>query len=212
MDAQPEDVDADADDTLGKLLLTLARGWIAHALGGPDVIVPDDPRLLRPGATFVTVTHWSGELHGCIGSLEPRRPLVADVRSNALAAAFLDPRSAPLRARQLRDVCIEISLLGPLSPLAASCEAEALARMRPHVDGIVLSWGPVRGVLLPQVWEKIPDPATFLRALKSKAGLPADFWSDEVELRRFGLVKWREERAARAHAAAHAHPHPSTPS
>ena len=208
MDAQPDL----ADDTLGKVLLALARGWISHALGGPDVIVPDDPRLHRPGATFVTVTHWGGELHGCIGSLEPRRPLVDDVRSNALAAAFLDPRSAPLRARQLRDVGIEISLLGPLSPLGASSEAEAIARMRPHEDGLVLSWGPVRGVLLPQVWEKISDPAAFLRALKAKAGLPADFWSSEVELRRFGLVKWREERNTQARGAAHAHPHPHTPS
>jgi AmmeMemoRadiSam system protein A len=210
MNAQPEVVGPVTDDTLGKLLLTLARGWIGHALGGPDVVIPDDARLLRPGATFVTLTHGGGQLHGCIGSLEPRRPLVADVRSNALAAAFLDPRSAPLRARQLRDVCIEISLLGPLSPLAASSEAEAIALMRPHEDGVVLSWGPVRGVLLPQVWEKIPDPATFLRALKAKAGLPADFWSNEVELRRFGLVKWREER--KAHPKAHAHPHPYTPS
>ncbi len=189
-----------ADDRFGAILLSLSRGWIAHALGGPEPAVPSDPRLERPGATFVTLTTSSGQLHGCIGTLEPRRPLAADVRANALAAAFLDPRSTPLRARQLDDVCIEVSLLGPIKPLGPgvyATEEAAIASLATTRDGIVLAWGPVRGVLLAQVWEKIPDPAAFLRCLKHKAGLPADFWSPDIELRHFELEKWREERPPR---------------
>jgi AmmeMemoRadiSam system protein A len=187
-----------ADASLGDTLLSLARAWIAHEMKGPEVVVPPDSRLDEPGATFVTLTHHhDGRLHGCIGSLEPKRALGADVRANALAAAFLDPRSTPLRASQLHDIRIEVSLLGPLSRVASghfASEEDALGSIRPRVDGLVVSWGPMRGVLLPQVWEKIPDPQTFLACLKQKAGLPADFWSPDLELRRFGLVKWSEPR------------------
>ena len=189
------------DDWLGETLLSLARGWIAHALGGPDVHVPDTADLARPGATFVTLTHTDGALHGCIGSLEPKRALAVDVRANALAAAFLDPRSEPLRAEQLDDVVIEISLLGPLERIPFETEEEAITKIRAGEDGLVLSWGPIRGVLLPQVWERVPDVRTFLAHLKRKAGLSPTFWAEGVELRRFGLQKWREDRQSTAHGA-----------
>lgn len=187
---------AKPEDDFGSTLLTLSRGWIAHALGAPDVHAPDTPAFARPAATFVTITHGDGSLHGCIGSLEPRRPLVVDVRANALAAAFLDPRSEPLRKEQLDSIVIEVSLLGPLEPLHVESEEDAIAKVHAGVDGLVLSWGPIRGVLLPQVWERVPDVRTFLAHLKRKAGLPPTFWAEGVELRRFDLQKWREERHA----------------
>jgi AMMECR1 domain-containing protein len=64
-------------------------------------------------------------------------------------------------------------------------EAEALAAMRPGVDGLVISWRGQRGTLLPQVWQQLPAPAAFLAALKHKAGLRADFWAPDVQLQRF---------------------------
>lgn len=195
---------AASDKDFGKTLLSLARGWIAHALGGPDVHVPDVAAFARNAATFVTLTHADGSLHGCIGSLEPRRPLAADVRANALAAAFLDPRSEPLRKEQLDSIVIEVSILGPLEKIVFTSEQDAISKIRPGEDGLVLSWGPIRGVLLPQVWERVPDVPTFLAHLKRKAGLPVAFWADDVELRRFGLDKWREERPTRR-ASHHAH-------
>jgi len=191
----------DPAEDLGTTLLRLARAWIAHALGGPDVHVPESAALAQPGAAFVTITHADGSLHGCIGSLEPRRPLSVDVRANALAAAFLDPRSEPLRKEQLDGIVIEVSLLGPLEKIDFTSEEDAIAKIRPGEDGLVLSWGPIRGVLLPQVWERVPDVRTFLAHLKRKAGLAPSFWAPDVELRRFGLQKWREER--QAPAAAH---------
>jgi AmmeMemoRadiSam system protein A len=181
-------------DEVGMVLVGLARQWIAHAFGGADVVVPDLPELAQPGAVFVTITHADGSLHGCIGSLEPRRPLAVDVRANALAAAFLDPRSEPLRKGQLANIVVEVSLLGPLERIPCKSEAEAIAAIRPGVDGLVLSWGPIRGVLLPQVWDRVPDVQTFLSHLNRKAGLSPTFWAPDVELRRFALQKWREER------------------
>jgi AmmeMemoRadiSam system protein A len=193
---------------LGPTLLRLARGWIAHAFGDVDVVVPELLALREPGATFVSITNFDGSLHGCIGSLEPRRPLAVDVRANALAAAFLDPRSEPLRADQLATVLIEVSLLGPLERIKIASEEEAIAKVRPFVDGLVLSWGPIRGVLLPQVWDRVPDVRTFLAHLKRKAGLGPTFWAPDIELRRFDLLKWREERPAPA-TTAHGGVHPT---
>ena len=79
---------------LGNILLTLARNAIASRLGQPTQPVGDSPELHAPGATFVTLTQ-HGQLRGCIGSLEAWRPLGQDVRENALAAAFRDPKKRP---------------------------------------------------------------------------------------------------------------------
>ena len=99
------------DTDFGTTLLALARAAIAHRLGrGPAPVVPDDPRLREKGATFITLAR-DGELRGCIGSLEAHRLLAVDVRENALAAAFGDPRFAPLALRELDVTTVEVSLL-----------------------------------------------------------------------------------------------------
>jgi AmmeMemoRadiSam system protein A len=183
----------DSDDHLGHELLAIARASIARALGRSGVDDPDDdPRLHQNGATFVTLTHArTGELQGCIGSLEPRRPLASDVRANAVAAAFLDPRSDPLTPDAYDDLVVEVSLLGPLEAMPVTSEEDALTQMK-RDEGYVLGWGPMRGVLLPQVWDRCADAATFLRYLKMKAGLPSDFWAEGVRMQRFHLSKWRD--------------------
>lgn len=183
---------------LGKTLLLLARHAIAERLGvapAPDMPGQPDlsshPELARPGAVFVTLTR-QGDLRGCIGSLEARRPLAEDVAANARAAAFGDPRFAPLTADELAEIRIEVSLLTPAQALSFSSEADAIAQLRPRVDGVILEVGRQRGTFLPQVWESLPDTRQFLRELKRKAGLPADFWSNEVKLSRYQVQKWKE--------------------
>lgn len=183
---------------LGKILLLLARHAIADSLGvapAPDRTGPPDlsshPELARPGAVFVTLTR-HGELRGCIGSLEARRPLAEDVVANARAAAFSDPRFAPLTADEFAGIRIEVSLLTPAQALSVSSEADAIAQLRPQVDGVILEVGGQRGTFLPQVWESLPDARQFLRELKRKAGLPADFWSNDVKLSRYQVEKWKE--------------------
>jgi AmmeMemoRadiSam system protein A len=175
----------------GPLLLRLARGSIEHALGGPLGDMPTEAWSARPGATFVTL-FTDGELHGCIGSIEPRRPLAEDVASNAIAAAFRDPRFSPLTRADLPRLRIEVSLLSPLEAFPVKDEDDALAQVRPFEDGVALSLGTRRGVLLPQVWERRCTPREFFAALKMKAGLNADAWDTGIELSRFTLEKWRE--------------------
>jgi len=180
------------DEEIGPVLLRLARSAIEEALGGD---MPPDPTpawLREPAATFVTLTK-KGRLCGCIGSIEARRPLGDDVRENAVAAAFQDSRFKPLRRQELDEVHIEVSLLSPLEPIEVATEEEALAAMRPRVDGIVFSFGRYRSVYLPQVWDQLPLPAEFLFHLRAKAGLPGDFWADGVKLWRFTVREWHEE-------------------
>lgn len=178
-------------DALGRQLLALARNAIEHRLRGIPEAAAADPALAAPGAVFVTLTQ-GGELRGCIGSLEAWRPLAEDVRENACAAAFRDPRFPPLAADELPRTRVEVSLLTPAEPVAFADEADALRQLRPGKDGIVFECGGRRATFLPQVWEQLPEPARFLGQLKRKAGLPGDFWSDDVRLSRYRVDKWKE--------------------
>ncbi|MEW5881820.1 MAG: AmmeMemoRadiSam system protein B [Pseudomonadota bacterium] len=181
----------DADDT-GIVLTQIARGAIARDLGLPAPVRPTAPFLDEPGASFVTLRK-RGELRGCIGTLRAQRPLGEDVAHNARAAAFADPRFAPLALHEFDAIRIEVSLLSEPVPVAAADESRLLATLRPHVDGVVFEFGARRSTFLPQVWEALPDPREFLAQLKRKAGLPADFWSDEVRISRYTVRKWSEQ-------------------
>jgi len=182
----------------GAVLLPLARAAIAQALGRPQLANDNAPWLREPGACFVTLTQ-GGELRGCIGTLEAHRTLREDVRANALAAALRDPRFAPLSARELDITEVEVSLLSPMEEITYAGEADALAQLRPGVDGVVFQYGSRRSTFLPQVWEQLPDTDDFMTQLKRKAGLPASFWHEEVRLQRYTVSKWKEGEFALAH-------------
>jgi AmmeMemoRadiSam system protein A len=181
----------------GLTLLAIARGAIAASLGEPAPRQgPVAGWLDQPGASFVTLRQ-GGELRGCVGSLVAERSLRADVERNALAAAFRDPRFAPLSRREYPGIEVEVSQLSPLEPIAFESEAHALALLRPGVDGVLLEYGEQRGTFLPQVWEQLPDSAEFLANLKRKAGLPVGFWAPGLRLSRYTVHKWRESDARR---------------
>jgi hypothetical protein len=175
----------------GSTLLSLARTEIASKLGH-DVSSPAQAGwLAEPGACFVTLTR-QGELRGCVGTLEAHRPLGLDVRENAVAAAFHDPRFMPLSRVEFDEIRVEVSLLSPTEALVVVSEEHALASLRPDVDGVVFEYRHYRSTFLPQVWEQLPEPAEFMAHLKRKAGLPMDFWAEDVRLSRYTVSKWKE--------------------
>lgn len=178
---------------LGEALIALARGAIAERFGLDGSAAATHEALDRPGATFVTLTQ-QGRLRGCIGSLEAHRPLAQDVRENALAAAFRDPRFTPLAVEEFEFTSVEVSLLTPAAPMAFRDEADFMAQLRPGVDGIVFQYGRHRSTFLPQVWESLPDSVQFMQQLKRKAGLPPNFWHEEVSISRYEVTKWKEGR------------------
>lgn len=171
-----------------RLLLELAREAIRYGTrhGRPPAVNLEAlPAALQvPRATFVTLEE-NGQLRGCIGSLEARRPLAEDVVHNAFAAAFGDPRFPPVREEEVDRLDIHISILSPLEEMSFTSEEDLLRQIRPGVDGLVLEDGPYRGTFLPAVWEQLPDKRDFLRHLKLKAGLPPDYWSDTLKVYRY---------------------------
>jgi AmmeMemoRadiSam system protein A len=180
---------------LGGALLATARDALDRAFDGSALAAPRFEVLEAHGATFVTLTQ-QGDLRGCVGTLEAHRPLREDVAENALAAAFRDPRFAPLAVEELDRTRIEVSLLSPPAPLPVAGERDLLARLRPGVDGVVLAWRGRRATFLPQVWEQLPDPQAFLAALKRKAGLASSFWDERIRIARYTVAKFREPVAA----------------
>ena len=176
---------------LGNTLLGLARAAIGERLGQPAQAAASHDLLHQPGATFVTLMQ-RGQLRGCIGSIEAHRPLAQDVRENALAAAFRDPRFQPLSLEEFAFTSVEVSLLTPPAPMAFRDEADFMAQLRPGEDGIVFQYGRHRSTFLPQVWESLPDPLLFMQQLKRKAGLPPNFWAAEVTVSRYTVSKWKE--------------------
>jgi AmmeMemoRadiSam system protein A len=156
------------------------------------------PRLLRPGAAFVTITVYHTyehrELRGCIGYVQPVKSLVETVIDVALEAAFNDPRFPPMEERELPRVTFEVSVLSPLEPLPRKPE-DRLRAVKPGVHGLVARRGVLQGLLLPEVpVEYIWDAETFLAETCVKAGMPPHCWLDEdTEFYSYYVRDWREK-------------------
>jgi uncharacterized protein len=162
-----------------KTLLRLAREALECSVKGEHLPPLDSsaltPRLFEEGASFVTLTE-GGQLRGCIGALEPYQSLAQDVREHAVAAALEDPRFPPVNEREVDRINIEISRLTRPVPLQYSDASDLLCKLRPNVDGVILRDAFRRATFLPQVWEKISDPAEFLDNLCYKMGANPDLW------------------------------------
>jgi AmmeMemoRadiSam system protein A len=180
-----------------RYLLQLAREAVTHAAKNqepPDVDldhVPDN--LRRQGASFVTLNK-ERQLRGCIGSLEARRPLVLDVRQNAIGAAIRDPRFPPVSAEELTNLTIEVSVLSQPELLRYDSVEDLCNKLRPGVDGVVIERGWHRATFLPQVWEKLADERQFLQRLCLKAGLAPDAYSSgDLDVYTYQVEKFKEQ-------------------
>jgi AmmeMemoRadiSam system protein A len=144
--------------------------------------------------TFVTLTI-NKQLRGCIGNLESTESIMAGIKRNAVNAAFHDPRFAPLKADELNQVGIEISILTEPQPLEYRGSKDLLTKLRPHVDGVILRKGKASATFLPQVWEQLPKPEHFLSHLCRKAGLSADTWEKtQLEISTYQVQYFEEEK------------------
>ncbi len=176
----------------GAALLAIARSALDEAVHGrPVEAAAVEGPLGERRASFVTLLR-DGELRGCIGTLEPCRPVADDVRHNARAAALEDTRFAPVRPEELDRISVEVSVLSPLVELEHRDEEHLLGQLRPGVDGLVIELQGHRATFLPQVWASLPAPAAFLGELKAKAGLARGFWADDLRAWRFTVDKYRE--------------------
>ena len=177
---------------LGAIMLKIARAAIqARWCDVGSLLFPRITGLHDLGATFVTLTR-NGQLRGCIGRLQASDIVLNDIQRNAVAAAFNDPRFAPLTCDELGGLNIEVSLLSTPEALFVTDEESLVNQLRPGVDGIVLRYRGAQGTFLPQVWQELPEPQQFIKHLKMKAGLSPDFWSEEIQCERYTVEKWKE--------------------
>ncbi|MFZ2096020.1 MAG: AmmeMemoRadiSam system protein A [Anaerolineales bacterium] len=177
-------------------LLSLARQSIDNYLNNTALPLVEfgilSPILKEQGASFVTLTY-RGYLRGCVGALDAYQSLAEDVREHAIAAAFQDYRFPPVQAKEMKDIEIEISYLTQPTPLSYENPNELLEKLRPNIDGVVIQDGMRRATFLPQVWEKIPDPAEFLDQLCMKMGAPADLWrKKKLEIKTYQVEEFHE--------------------
>lgn len=178
-----------------KLLLSTAARSLVHACkhdgAAPNISVNGNlpAPLTAMRATFVTLED-KGRLRGCIGSLKPHRPLLLDVIANTVKAGFADPRFARLTLEELTDLSLSVAILSHPRDIVADSEEHLVRELSPDRDGLIISDQGRSALFLPQVWASIPDPAIFVKALKQKAGLPADHWSETFKARRFTAEKF----------------------
>jgi hypothetical protein len=157
-------------------LLKLARSVVEAQCTGKKlapIVPPPSPILKENRGAFVTLTS-GGQLRGCIGYIEAIKPLVTTIEEMAKAAAVDDYRFNPVRADEVPNLEIEISVLSPIT------EVTDPSTIVVGKHGLIMTRGAQRGLLLPQVpvqWKW--DRETFLAQTCVKAGLPEDAWKQK---------------------------------
>lgn len=168
-------VDLGLSDEEKEQLRCLVRDAIQHHLSGttPPAPTASSGNLTQARGAFVSL-HRRKRLRGCIGHIQPDRPLFETIQEMATAAAFEDPRFPPLRPEEYEDLEIEISVLTPLQKISDVSAIEV------GKHGIYIVKDFYAGLLLPQVavdygWDRL----TFLQQTCLKAGLPEDAWKEK---------------------------------
>jgi len=158
-----------------RALLDLARRAIAQSvlLQQPFEDVPETGVFAEKRGAFVTL-HVRGRLRGCIGIVEAYGPLGMIIAQCAAGAALHDPRFPPVRAEEVDQLQIEISLLSPPQPILVE-------QIEIGKHGLLVVQSGRRGLLLPQVaTEHRLTREQFLDETCRKAGLPPRAWQDAV--------------------------------
>ncbi|MFA7683348.1 MAG: AmmeMemoRadiSam system protein B [Syntrophales bacterium] len=171
-----------------KALLAFARQSITWHLTSETLPLARGfgPLLRQHRGVFVTLKK-RNQLRGCIGRLVPDIPLGKLVGTMALQSALRDPRFPPVKASELQDLEVEISILTPMKPVSGYQDI-VVGR-----DGVVLEKNGRSAVFLPQVApEQGWDRDTMLDHLAMKAGLPQNAWRRDARFSTFQAIVFHE--------------------
>lgn len=156
-------------------LLNIAKETLTTfiQLGKKQTFDIHDPKLLEKKAVFVTLRDKKGNLRGCIGRTEPEEPLFLATQNMTIEAATQDSRFPPVKPDELKDLTIEISILGLPNSIKTAQDI-----VFGH-DGVVVEQGGKHGLFLPEVAESFQTKEDFLSELcEQKAKLPRSCWQD----------------------------------
>ena len=172
-------------------VIGLCKTVIESAIKKVDLTIVYPQVFDEPGASFVTIEK-DGQLRGCIGSIIAHRPLVNDLIENARSAAFKDTRFNPVTEDELSHLKVSVSILTEPRRIFFESEEDLINGLTPNLDGLIIKDGDHQAVYLSSVWEVIPDKKEFLNALKVKAGLTPEHFSDTFEAYRFETIYIQE--------------------
>ncbi len=178
----------DLSSTERRALLKGARDAISSELDGAgEMPCPRlTPSLQMPCGAFVTLNS-NGALRGCVGYTEAQQGLYDTVISAAKAAAFHDSRFSPVTLGELGSIDIEISVLGPATPV------DRWEDIVVGEHGIIMEKDGHRALFLPQVaLEYGWDLHTTLSHLARKAGIEDDSWRTGASFTVFKSIKFGE--------------------
>ncbi|MBN1578889.1 MAG: AmmeMemoRadiSam system protein B [Chitinispirillaceae bacterium] len=188
----PASSSEDLAPEIKKLLLLLARQSLEASVRGKPFEGPGDvpAEVKENSGCFVTLTV-GGALRGCIGYIEPIKPLYRAVIENAANAALHDPRFPQVTPGELQKIVLEVSVLTKPEPLPYKDADDLLRKLVPNRDGVILRKGGHQSTYLPQVWEQLPDREDFLEQLSIKGGMPRDGWKT-AEVKTYRAIHFEE--------------------
>ena len=168
-------------------LPALARAAVETFVRSEEVLSP--PRsaqtlLTTRAPCFVSLKTLSGELRGCIGTIEASRATLAEeIIANAISAATNDPRFDPVRPEELSNLRYSVDVLFPP-------EEAVLEDLDPTAYGVIVEdkSGGRRGLLLPDI-PGIDNAEHQVEIAARKAGIEP---GEPVRLYRFKVERFRE--------------------
>jgi len=182
----PASVGADVDSPAA--LPALARMAIeTFVLSRKQISAPAQPSslLTTRAACFVSIKTNSGDLRGCIGTIEPvKENLAAEIIANAINAATRDPRFDPVTADELANLRYSVDVLGKTEPAS-------FTELDPRIYGVIVAdeSGERRGLLLPDI-AGVETASQQVEIAAHKAGIPP---GTPLQLSRFRVDRFREE-------------------
>jgi uncharacterized protein len=185
----------------GKVLVEIARQAITDRLESKEQspLKNTGVWLSQPRGVFVTLTDSTraGELRGCMGNPFPKTSLADETVHCAIEAATMDPRFDPIdRDEFARSIVVEVSVLTPPENIVVKNPLDLPLNLKIGRDGLLVSGGGSRGLLLPQVAvEEGFGEEEFLSQCCMKAGLTPDAWvTGKVRVARFQGQIFSEEK------------------
>lgn len=163
----------------------LARASLEHYVRtGSYLPLPSDlPSELtdRRAGAFVSLKK-DGRLRGCIGTISPVRPTLADeIVENAVSAGRHDPRFSPVTADELPELVYDVDVLGEPEPVSDRSELD------PRRYGVIVSTPDGRrGLLLPNL-DGVDTVDEQLSIAARKGGI--SLAEKDVLLERFEVVR-----------------------
>ncbi|MCR5214383.1 MAG: AmmeMemoRadiSam system protein A [Eubacterium sp.] len=139
------EAEREKEDQYVKLARASLESYIKYGkvLSIPEGLPPD---MIRNRAGVFVSIHKHGNLRGCIGTIGPTEPSIAqEIIQNAISASTRDPRFDPITEDELDLLEINVDVLGQAESVKSMDELDV------KKYGVIVSCGSRRGLLLPDL-------------------------------------------------------------